>query len=82
MRIQFRIDKTPGKVLVELKEASKNFGDIEIIRQGPERITAEIADLWFHCIVLLARHGLGPQDVLAELARREGTSGHAEKNAR
>jgi phosphoribosyl-ATP pyrophosphohydrolase len=48
----------------------------------PERITAEIADLWFHCIVLLARHGLGPQHVLAELARREGVSGHAEKKAR
>jgi phosphoribosyl-ATP pyrophosphohydrolase len=46
------------------------------------RITAEIADLWFHCLVLLARHGLGPDDVLAELARREGTSGHAEKLAR
>ena len=46
------------------------------------RITAEIADLWFHCLVLLARHGLGPGDVLAELARREGTSGHAEKLAR
>jgi phosphoribosyl-ATP pyrophosphohydrolase len=46
------------------------------------RITAEIADLWFHCLVLLARHGLGPDDVLAELARREGTSGQAEKLAR
>jgi phosphoribosyl-ATP pyrophosphohydrolase len=46
------------------------------------RITAEIADLWFHCLVLLARHGLGPADVLAELARREGLSGHAEKAAR
>jgi phosphoribosyl-ATP pyrophosphohydrolase len=46
------------------------------------RITAEIADLWFHCLVLLARHGLGPGDVLAELARREGISGHAEKSAR
>ncbi|HEY2815562.1 MAG TPA: phosphoribosyl-ATP diphosphatase [Casimicrobiaceae bacterium] len=46
------------------------------------RITAEVADLWFHCLVLLARHGLGPADVLAELARREGTSGHAEKVAR
>jgi phosphoribosyl-ATP pyrophosphohydrolase len=42
------------------------------------RITAEIADLWFHCLVLLARHGLGPDDVLAELARREGTSGLTE----
>jgi phosphoribosyl-ATP pyrophosphohydrolase len=46
------------------------------------RITSEIADLWFHCLVLLARHGLTPADVLAELARREGTSGHAEKASR
>ena len=48
----------------------------------PRRIAAEVADLWFHCLVLLARHGLSPADVLAELARREGTSGHAEKAAR
>jgi phosphoribosyl-ATP pyrophosphohydrolase len=48
----------------------------------PDRITAEVADLWFHCIVLLARHGLTPADVLAELARREGVSGPAEKSAR
>src|SRR6476646_7411282 len=46
------------------------------------RLTAEVADLWFHCLVLLARHGLGPDDVRAELARREGTSGIAEKAAR
>jgi len=45
-------------------------------------IVAEVADLWFHCLVLLARHGLSPNDVLAELARREGVSGHAEKAAR
>ncbi len=46
------------------------------------RIVAEVADLWFHCLVLLARHGLGPSDVLAELARREGVSGHREKASR
>ena len=46
------------------------------------RIVAEVADLWFHCLVLLARHGLGPADVRAELERREGRSGHAEKAAR
>jgi len=46
------------------------------------KVCAEVADLWFHCLVLLARHGLGPDDVLAELARREGMSGHAEKAAR
>jgi phosphoribosyl-ATP pyrophosphohydrolase len=46
------------------------------------RLTGEVADLWFHCLVLLARHGLGPADVLRELARREGVSGHAERAAR
>jgi phosphoribosyl-ATP pyrophosphohydrolase len=46
------------------------------------RVTAEVADLWFHCLVLLSRHGLGPADVLAELARREGMSGHLEKASR
>ncbi|MBK7744540.1 MAG: phosphoribosyl-ATP diphosphatase [Betaproteobacteria bacterium] len=46
------------------------------------RIVAEVADLWFHCLVLLARHGLGPDDIRRELARREGVSGHAEKAAR
>ena len=48
----------------------------------PTRIVHEIADLWFHCLVLLARHGLGPRDVLDELARRHGTSGLAEKASR
>jgi phosphoribosyl-ATP pyrophosphohydrolase len=46
------------------------------------RVVAEVADLWFHCLVLLARHGAGPADVLRELARREGVSGHAEKASR
>ena len=39
------------------------------------RIVAEMADLWFHAIVALAAYGLKPQDVLDELARREGLSG-------
>lgn len=42
----------------------------------------EIADLWFHCLVLLTRHGMKADDVLEELARREGMSGIAEKNGR
>ena len=46
------------------------------------RLTAELADLWFHCLVLLESMGLGPDDLLAELERREGTSGLAEKAAR
>lgn len=42
----------------------------------------ETADLWFHCMVLLAQHGLSANDVLQELARREGVSGIAEKESR
>ena len=48
----------------------------------PGRVAAEMADLWFHCLVLLAHHGLSPQDVLRELKRREGRSGHDEKASR
>jgi phosphoribosyl-ATP pyrophosphohydrolase len=39
------------------------------------RITAEVADLWFHSMIALAQFGLKPADVLAELERREGQSG-------
>jgi phosphoribosyl-ATP pyrophosphohydrolase len=41
----------------------------------PARIVAEMADLWFHSMIALAAFGLKPQDVLDELARREGLSG-------
>nr|AQQ74708.1 hypothetical protein [uncultured bacterium] len=40
-----------------------------------QRLVSETADLWFHCMVLLARFDLRPEDVLAELERRAGTSG-------
>ena len=45
----------------------------------PEKIIYEVADLWFHTLVLLAHKGLKPSDVLNELARREGLSGLVEK---
>ena len=48
----------------------------------PKQITYELADLWFHCLVLLAHQGLGPEAVLGELERRFGLSGLAEKAAR
>lgn len=48
----------------------------------PQKIIYETADLWFHCMVMLAHANLKPQDVLNELARREGLSGLDEKAAR
>lgn len=54
--------------------AAKDGDKLQVVR--------ETADLWFHCLVLLAWHGLGPEDVLAELRRREGISGVEEKTTR
>ena len=54
--------------------ASKEGDKLHVVR--------ETADLWFHCMVLLAWHGLTPDDVLAELRRREGISGLDEKTSR
>lgn len=47
-----------------------------------EKIVYEVADLWFHSMVLLAHRGLGPADVLRELERRFGLSGLEEKISR
>jgi phosphoribosyl-ATP pyrophosphohydrolase len=47
-----------------------------------EKIIYEVADLWFHSLVLLANEGLTPEDVLAELERRFGLSGLEEKAGR
>ncbi len=46
------------------------------------KLVGEVADLWFHSLIALAHYGLTPADVLAELARREGTSGIEEKALR
>ena len=46
------------------------------------KIVAEVADLWFHTMIALARWGLSPIDVIAELERRAGTSGIEEKALR
>ena len=47
-----------------------------------EKLVYEVADLWFHTMVLLADQGLSADDVLQELARRFGVSGHEEKASR
>jgi phosphoribosyl-ATP pyrophosphohydrolase len=58
----------------------------EVVMAGKDadrtKIVAEVADLWFHTMLLLAQHGLEPADVLAELKRREGQSGLEEFAAR
>ncbi|MGB3277220.1 MAG: phosphoribosyl-ATP diphosphatase [Castellaniella sp.] len=66
--------KKIGEEATELVMAAKD-GD-------RDQIVYETADLWFHCLVALTHFDLRPEDVLAELARREGLSGLEEKAAR
>jgi phosphoribosyl-ATP pyrophosphohydrolase len=66
--------KKIGEEATEAVLAAKSGDRLQLVR--------ETADLWFHCMIVLARHGLGPADVLAELQRREGISGLDEKAGR
>ena len=66
--------KKIGEEATEVVMAAKDGDDGKVVR--------ETADLWFHSLVLLAHRGLGPDDVLQELGRRFGVSGHDEKASR
>lgn len=55
---------------------------IAALRESPEKLTSEAADLLFHLAILLADANLGLDDVLRELERREGVSGIQEKAGR
>ena len=66
--------KKIGEEATETVLAAKGGDKLQLVR--------ETTDLWFHCMIVLAQHGLGPRDVLAEMQRREGISGLDEKAAR
>lgn len=67
-----------------LKKIAEESAEVLLAAKDEDKshVVRETADLWFHCMVLLAHHDLGPQDVLNELRRREGISGIDEKAAR
>jgi len=67
-----------------LKKVGEEATEVILASKGGDKthLVFETADLWFHCMVLLAHHGLSAEDVLNELARREGLSGIAEKESR
>ena len=67
-----------------LKKIGEEATEVLLAAKGGDRthLVYETADLWFHCMVLLAHHNLSAEDVLNELARREGLSGLEEKAAR
>jgi phosphoribosyl-ATP pyrophosphohydrolase len=69
-----KIGEEATEVVMAAKDAQRG-GD-------PQRLVSEVADLWFHTMIALAYYGLSPGDVVAELERREGTSGIEEKSLR
>ena len=70
------------------EKCAEKFGEeaieaiIEAVKGDRAKLTSEAADVLYHLLVMLAARDLSLDDVLAELARREGTSGIAEKAAR
>jgi phosphoribosyl-ATP pyrophosphohydrolase len=70
-------EKAAGKFGEEAVEAI-----IEAVKGDPARLTAEAADVLYHLLVMCASRGVTLAEIEAELARREGTSGIAEKQAR
>ena len=73
--------KKIGEEATETVMAAKDIdrADNPVARQ---KLVGEVADLWFHSMIALAHYGLRPADVIAELERREGTSGIEEKALR
>ncbi len=67
-----------------LKKIGEEATEVLLAAKGGDarHLVYETADLWFHCMVLLAQHNCSAQDVLQELARREGVSGLDEKAMR
>ena len=67
-----------------LKKVGEEATETVLAAKGddPAQLIHETADLWFHTLIMLAAHNLGPGDVLQELERRFGQSGHEEKSGR
>ena len=69
-------------------KVAQKFGEeaveavIEGVRGDPAALVGESADVLYHLLVLWAAIGVGPDEIAAELARREGVSGIAEKKSR
>ena len=74
-KILEKVGEEATEVILAAKDAQDNVS-------GKEKVVIETADLWFHTMVMLSELNLTPQQVLDELAKRLGISGHDEKASR
>ncbi len=74
---------TKGREKILKKVGEEAFETVMAAQEGDkEHLVYETADLWFHTMIMLSEQNLSADDVLQELARRFGVSGHDEKNSR
>jgi phosphoribosyl-ATP pyrophosphohydrolase len=74
--------KKIGEEATEAVMAAKDARNSNLAPEQQKLLVGEMADLWFHCLIALSQFGLRPEDVIAELGHRLGTSGIEEKAAR
>jgi len=74
--------KKIGEEATEVVMAAKDARSANLAAEKQKLLVGEMADLWFHCLIALSQFNLRPEDVIAELDRRLGTSGIEEKAAR
>ena len=77
-----KIGEEATETVMAAKDLGFAAGQGRAVDELKVKLVGEIADLWFHSLVALAHYGLSPADVIAELERREGTSGIEEKALR
>ena len=77
-----KIGEEATETVMAAKDLDHGGASLEIQAGLKAKLVGEVADLWFHSLIALAHYGLTPADVLAELERREGTSGIEEKALR
>jgi len=70
-----------NEILSKISEEAKET-IVAAQSEGDQELVHEIADLWFHCLVLLSQKNLTVDDITNELKKRQGTSGIEEKNNR
>lgn len=83
-KILEKIGEEAVEVIIAAKELERSFSEKNVADPDKARkdFIGEVADLWFHSLIALSHFSVSSQDILIELQRRSGTSGHAEKAGR
>ncbi len=77
-----KVAEEAAETIMAAKDLRQSLENLTKTNEMTTALIGEVADLWFHTMVLLAQFNLRPEDILGELERREGISGVTEKASR